>query len=133
MLYVGHGHVVEAVGDGVRKVLLQQAISDATLAVALRRANLSPNSAAAVISFVEDQKGRAYDTRGLSGKRDTKAISGSFVVFWNWRTVKPMQLFSTSGWRMRMHSFVPSWLPRPLNMWACPWRTRNPRPSARRH
>lgn len=73
MLYVGHGHVVEAVGDGVRKVSSQQALSDATLAVALRRAGLSLNLASAVVSFVEEQTGRAYDKRGIAGQAGYQA------------------------------------------------------------
>lgn len=68
MVYVGHGHVLEAVSEGVRKVGLERALSEATLAVALRRADLSPNTASVVVSFVEDQKGRAYDKRGIAGQ-----------------------------------------------------------------
>jgi uncharacterized protein YycO len=68
MLYVGHGHVVEAVGDGVRRVTLQQALTGATLAVVLRRESLSPNTATVVIGFVEARTGRRYDTWGIAGQ-----------------------------------------------------------------
>lgn len=68
MLYVGHGYVVEAVGGGVRRVKLEEAISDAILAVALRRRGLSANTANAVVSFVTSRVGLEYDILGIIGQ-----------------------------------------------------------------
>jgi uncharacterized protein YycO len=68
MLYAGNGHVIEAVGEGVRKVLLQDAISQATLAIALRRTGLTPGIANVVVGFADQQRGRSYDTRGIAAQ-----------------------------------------------------------------
>ncbi|MGD8912515.1 MAG: hypothetical protein PVJ68_07220 [Candidatus Thiodiazotropha sp.] len=48
MVYIGNQFVIEAISAGVVKRTLNQALRDATLAIALRRRNLSKEKANAV-------------------------------------------------------------------------------------
>lgn len=66
MLYVGGGHVVEAVGDGVREVALETAIGDAILAVAYRDPRVDADKAAQLVAFVRAQVGHAYNYGGVA-------------------------------------------------------------------
>jgi cell wall-associated NlpC family hydrolase len=67
MLYVGNGQVIEAIGNGVVERTLPTALGGATVAVAYRRSALTPNQAAAVVSFVRRQVGNGYDHTGAVG------------------------------------------------------------------
>ncbi|MGL6290332.1 MAG: trypsin-like peptidase domain-containing protein, partial [Silanimonas sp.] len=66
MLYVGDGHVVEAVGSGVRRVPLATALSGAILAVAYRRSGITSAQAQAVADFAARQVGRPYNYTGAA-------------------------------------------------------------------
>lgn len=66
MLYVGDGHVVEAVGSGVRRVPVATALSGAILAVAYRRTGITGAQAQAVADFATRQVGRPYNYTGAA-------------------------------------------------------------------
>jgi hypothetical protein len=66
MVYVGDGHVVEAVGSGVRRVPVATALSGAILAVAYRRTGITAAQAQAVADFATRQVGRAYNYAGAA-------------------------------------------------------------------
>lgn len=68
MIYAGGGFVVEAIGDGVVKRPLAEAVADASLAVAFRHARMTSGAGKAVVSFAEKQVGRGYDVAGLVGQ-----------------------------------------------------------------
>lgn len=66
MLYVGDGHVVEAVGSGVRRVPVATALSGAILAVAYRRSGITSSQARAVADFAVRHVGRPYNYAGAA-------------------------------------------------------------------
>lgn len=78
MLYVGDGHVVEAVGEGVREVALETAIGDAILAVAYRDPRVDADRAAQLVAFARAQVGHAYNYGGVAraGYRILHPIAG---------------------------------------------------------
>jgi cell wall-associated NlpC family hydrolase len=67
MLYVGNGHVIEAIQEGVVERPLAAALAEATLAVAYRRLDLTPELAQAVIAYARQHVGRSYDYGGALG------------------------------------------------------------------
>jgi hypothetical protein len=69
MLYIGGGNVVEAVGDGVRSVGINVALNGATLAIALRRRNLTEKQRSAVLDYAAKfaLKKLPYDALGAAG------------------------------------------------------------------
>jgi uncharacterized protein YycO len=69
MVYIGNQFVVEAISVGVVKRTLTQALRDATLAIALRRRNLSKEQANSVIKHAEEfvAKKLPYDNLGAVG------------------------------------------------------------------
>jgi hypothetical protein len=75
MVYVGGQFIVEAIGQGVVKRTLQQAISDASLAIALRRRNLTAAQRVVVKRHAESyaRRGLPYDEIGAMG---SGAVSG---------------------------------------------------------
>lgn len=81
MLYVGGGHVVEAVGDGVREVPLETAIGDAILAVAYRDPRVDADKAAQLVAFARAQVGQPYNYGGVAraGYRILHPIAGRIV------------------------------------------------------
>lgn len=68
MLYIGGNQVVESVGDGVRLVSTNQALSDATLAVAYRRPGITQMQALQVRDFVGQQIGKPYNYSGIASQ-----------------------------------------------------------------
>lgn len=84
MLYIGNGTVIEAVGSGVRRVALKEAVNDASLAVAYRMKNLSDEEASQVVDFATLHIGKPYDYAGVGGAgiaRNTAAwvLAGAIV------------------------------------------------------
>lgn len=76
MLYVGGGEVIEAIGTGVVRRPLQLALAEATLAMGLRRRNLTDEKKAEVIGYAEGFQSQSlpYDKvgaigSGMNGKR----------------------------------------------------------------
>lgn len=69
MVYIGNQFVIEAISAGVVKRTLTQALRDATLAIALRRRNLSKQQASDVVKHAEDfvAKKIPYDNIGAAG------------------------------------------------------------------
>jgi uncharacterized protein YycO len=69
MVYIGNQFVVEAISAGVVKRTLTQALRDATLAIALRRRNLSKAQASAVVEHAEGLAAMKlpYDNVGAVG------------------------------------------------------------------
>jgi N-acetyl-anhydromuramyl-L-alanine amidase AmpD len=66
MLYVGDGNVIEAVGEGVREVSLEQAIGDALLGVAYRHPSLAASQAAAAVAHARARVGAPYNYAGVA-------------------------------------------------------------------
>lgn len=67
ILYIGDGAVIEAIGEGVVRRQLSEAISDARLAVAYRHMLMNPSRAGIVVAHASSFLGRAYDTGGAAG------------------------------------------------------------------
>ena len=65
-LYVGgpEGYVVEAVGEGVRKLALCSALADDTVAIAYTRFGINPALAGSAVLFAMAQLGKAYNYAG---------------------------------------------------------------------
>jgi len=66
-LYIGNGEIIEAVGDGVVKRTLREAMASDTLTIAYRRRGINSATADAVVRFAERQVGRGYDYSGAAG------------------------------------------------------------------
>ncbi len=66
MLYTGNDCVAEAVGDGVRETSLGIALTDASLAVAYRRTNLTDDNIKEILRFVREKAAMksGYDYAG---------------------------------------------------------------------
>lgn len=84
MLYTGNSYVVEAVADGVVHRPWSEASADATLAIALRRRNMTNAKKDEVVDNALAFKGRDYDAIGALGAGITKK-RGS--VLWNGVTI----------------------------------------------
>jgi hypothetical protein len=69
MVYVGGSFIVEAVGSGVQKRPLGPALEGATLAIALRRRNLTDSQRRAVVEHADQLalKHLPYDSLGAAG------------------------------------------------------------------
>lgn len=65
MLYIGDGLVVDSTGPGVEVRTLEQALSDATLAVAFRVPNLDRQQALLVKDYAGQQLGHGYNHMGV--------------------------------------------------------------------
>jgi len=65
-LYTGDGFVVEAVGEGVQRISLSQALEDDCLAIVYRREGLTDVQAKMVILFANRQVGSPYDYAGVA-------------------------------------------------------------------
>ncbi len=66
-LYIGNGEVIEAIGEGVVRQSLADALRDDVLAVAYRRVGLSSSQASQVVRFAARQVGKSYDYGGVVG------------------------------------------------------------------
>ncbi|MDP3000563.1 MAG: YiiX/YebB-like N1pC/P60 family cysteine hydrolase [Bryobacterales bacterium] len=66
-LYAGNGQIIEAIGEGVVKQSLGDALQDDVLAVVYRRQGLSSAQAAIVVSYASGQVGKSYDYAGVAG------------------------------------------------------------------
>lgn len=69
MLYEGGGFVIEAIGEGVRRRALTVSLGEASLAIALRRRNLTPQQQRAVLAAASgfEAKNLPYDALGAAG------------------------------------------------------------------
>lgn len=67
LLNAGDGRIIEAVGEGVRKSGLDDAIKEDTLAVAYRHKQICPSIAQRIIQYAEKQIGKKYDYPGAAG------------------------------------------------------------------
>ena len=67
MLYKGSSIVIEAIADGVVERSWSDASKDATLAIALRRRNMSDSLRDDVVKKAESFKGLKYDAVGAAG------------------------------------------------------------------
>ena len=65
MLYVGDGKVIEAVGEGVREVPIEQAIEGALVAVAYRDPRVSTSIASAIVAHARSRVGNPYNYAGV--------------------------------------------------------------------
>ncbi len=72
MLYTGNGYVVEAVADGVVHRPWSEASADATLAIDLRRRNMTDGKRDEVVKHALSFKGLDYDAIGALGAGITK-------------------------------------------------------------
>ncbi len=81
MLYIGNGFIIEAIAEGVVQRTWNEASSDATLAIALRRRNMTDALRDAVVghakSFVNSANPIPYDGIGAAGAGITKKRGGA--------------------------------------------------------
>lgn len=82
MLYFGGGFVIEAIGEGIRKRPLTVAIGDASLAIALRRRNLTEKQRNDVLSFASgfEAKHLPYDALGAAGAGVATGSKGAVLA-----------------------------------------------------
>lgn len=66
-LYAGNGEIIEAIGEGVVKQSLGDALRDDVLSVVYRRTGLSAAQAAMVVRYASRQVGKSYDYAGVAG------------------------------------------------------------------
>lgn len=66
-LYIGDGQIVEAIGSGVTRQTLRDAMSDDTLVSVYRRLRMSDAQAQQVVRYVKQQVGESYDYSGALG------------------------------------------------------------------
>lgn len=64
-LYVGEGQIIEAVGQGVRRRSLKDALEEEAVAVAFRHPALLPEQAGKIREFAEAQVGKRYNHLGV--------------------------------------------------------------------
>ena len=64
MLYTGDNYVIEAIGSGVVRRPLSEALHDSYLAVAYRHQNMNPIHARLIIRYANEQLSKPYDTPG---------------------------------------------------------------------
>jgi uncharacterized protein YycO len=74
MVYIGNGFVIESVASGVRSNTLDQATSNATLAVAFRYPKITSQQTAAVLAFLNKQLGKKYNFVGLVRHPNFKVV-----------------------------------------------------------
>jgi uncharacterized protein YycO len=67
ILYIGNNRVIEAISDGVVERDLSVALGEASLAVALRRRHMTPETKHSVVQWASGFKGRQYDYLGAAG------------------------------------------------------------------
>lgn len=69
MLYIGNSNVIEAISSGVERRSLKRALNDATLAIALRRREITPAIRTAVVRHAAEYENRRlpYDYTGAAG------------------------------------------------------------------
>jgi V8-like Glu-specific endopeptidase/N-acetyl-anhydromuramyl-L-alanine amidase AmpD len=81
MLYVGDGKVVEAVGGGVREIAIEDAASDAILAVAYRDPRVTGAIASAIVAHARSRVGDPYNYAGaaFSGYRILNPLPGGII------------------------------------------------------
>jgi hypothetical protein len=81
MIYVGGGVVVEAIESGVTNRPLSVALEFASLAIALRRRNLTEKQRADVIKYANQFVMRPYDYVGAAGSGTSLARGGLLAAF----------------------------------------------------
>jgi hypothetical protein len=64
-LYIGDGHVVEAVGQGVRKRTLEEVLGEEAVVVAFRHPHVEPAHHDKLRLFALEKVGRSYDHIGI--------------------------------------------------------------------
>jgi uncharacterized protein YycO len=72
-LYIGESQVIEAIGVGVVRQSLEDALSDDTLVSVYRRMRMSDQQAQQVIRYAKAQVGKPYDYSGAAGAGITSA------------------------------------------------------------
>lgn len=87
-LYIGNGEVVEAIGEGVVRRPLAQAVGDATVAVAFRRDGLTPQQVADIRNFAIQQVGRRFNHWGIVRQGGFRLDSSRcrLLPYESWRT-----------------------------------------------
>lgn len=66
-LFTQPNYVIEAIGDGVREHSYEEAYREATLAIALRRRNLTEENKSNVVNHARTFAGLPYDAVGAAG------------------------------------------------------------------
>lgn len=96
MLYVGGSFVIEAVGEGVRRRPLSEALEGATLAIALRRRNLTEKQRSAVIDHaIKFALGNLpYDALGAAGAGVATGSRGALLAGYGCAVYLPLCAFA---------------------------------------
>lgn len=83
MIYTGDGNIIEAIGDGVIKRTLTQAIAESYLCVAYRHKNMSKAQAQQIVQIVNKWVGKKYDYLGTlftDSSNSVKLLKYSFCL-----------------------------------------------------
>jgi hypothetical protein len=96
MLYVGGSYVIEAVGPGVVRRPLAEALEGATLAIALRRRNLTEKQRSAVIDYATKfaLKNLPYDAIGAAGAGIATGSKGAALTGFGCAVYLPLCAFA---------------------------------------
>jgi uncharacterized protein YycO len=94
MLYVDYGQVVEAIGEGVLLRQLDEAVAQASLAVAYRHPDMTPDRALIARDFVGQQLGKGYNYAGIAGQAGAAIDSWACGVFLNAKLVSRCRHFT---------------------------------------
>lgn len=65
-IYVGNGEIIEAVADGVVRGPLDAAVKSYLVVEVYRPVGIKPAQAQAVVAYVEQQRGKAYDYKAVA-------------------------------------------------------------------
>jgi uncharacterized protein YycO len=66
-LYIGDNQIIEAIGSGVTRQGIRDAMSDDTLVSVYRRMRMSPEQAVQVATYARRNVGKSYDYTGAAG------------------------------------------------------------------
>ena len=80
MVSVGNNQIVEAVRDGIRKISLNAALDDATLAVAFRRKSITNSQIDTIVNNVQSAVGESYNYWGIIKRLLTEHVSSTYEV-----------------------------------------------------
>src|SRR5262245_45280827 len=95
MLFVGGGFVIEAIGEGVRKRPIAVSLGEASLAIALRRRNLTPKQQSAVVAAASafEAKHLPYDALGAAGAGVATGSKGAVLAGYGCGVYLPLCAF----------------------------------------
>lgn len=80
-LYIGNGQIIEAIGHGVTRQGIRDAMADDTLVSVYRRIQMSQGQAQQVVRYARQHVGKDYDYAGAAGAGITSPSGFVFGLF----------------------------------------------------